>query len=46
MRKNLFLSILAFTLLLSGCGQPYVYQVPEELDDGWETASLEEVGIN
>jgi CubicO group peptidase (beta-lactamase class C family) len=46
MKKKLFLLILVLTLLLSGCGQPYVYQVPEELGDGWETASLEEVGIN
>jgi hypothetical protein len=46
MKKKLFLLILALTLLLSGCGQPYVYQVPEELDDSWETANLEEVGIN
>jgi len=46
MKKKLFLLILALTLLLSGCGQPYVYQMPEELDDGWETAGLEKVGIN
>jgi hypothetical protein len=46
MKKKLFLLIWVLTLLLSGCGQPYVYQVPEELDDGWETASLEKVGIN
>ena len=46
MNKKLIFMLLALTLLLSGCGQPYVYQMPEELDDGWETASLEKVGIN
>jgi len=46
MNKKLILMIVALTLLLLGCGQPYVYQMPEELDDGWETASLEKVGIN
>jgi CubicO group peptidase (beta-lactamase class C family) len=49
MKKKLRLSVLALTLLLTGCGQqaaPYAYQVPEELDDGWETADLADVGMD
>ena len=51
MRKNLFLAamVLACTLLLPGCGPagpPQAYHVPPELDDGWETASPEEVGMD
>jgi len=46
MNKKLIFMLLALTLLLSSCGQPYVYQVPAETGDGWETVSLEEVGIS
>jgi CubicO group peptidase (beta-lactamase class C family) len=34
-------------LAVGAAGEPtYVYQVPEQLDDGWRTASLDAVGID
>lgn len=51
MRKYLVLvaMLLACSLLVPGCGPaaaPDVYQVPPELDDGWQTASPESVGLD
>jgi hypothetical protein len=42
-------------MLMLGCGKheppatpipDWVYRVPEQVDDGWETASLESVGLD
>jgi CubicO group peptidase (beta-lactamase class C family) len=52
MRRNLFTAsmlLVCIPLLLVACGpaaEPPTYHVPPELDDGWETASPEEVGMN
>lgn len=46
------LALLLCALLLSSCRLPtlfgggYTYQVPEQTGDGWETASLAEVGMD
>jgi len=41
----LLLTIIVSVLLLS-CGPTYIYEIPEQTDDGWQTASLEEVGLD
>lgn len=49
MKTKLILAAIALISLLTGCRQaaaPDAYQVPEELDDGWETASPTEVGLD
>jgi CubicO group peptidase (beta-lactamase class C family) len=51
MRKNqFFAAILLVCILLppscSPAAPPYAYHAPPELDDGWETASPEEVGMD
>jgi CubicO group peptidase (beta-lactamase class C family) len=51
MRKNQFFAamLLACILLLPSCSPaapPHAYHVPPELDDGWETASPEAVGMD
>ncbi len=51
MRKNLFFAnmLLVCILLLPSCSPvapPHAYHVPPELDDGWETASPEKVGMD
>jgi CubicO group peptidase (beta-lactamase class C family) len=51
MKRNLVLlaTLLACILLVPGCGQAaseQVYQVPQELDDGWQTASPVSVGLD
>lgn len=44
--------LLMCMLLLSSCAllpssiDGYIYQIPTETDDGWQTASLEEVGLD
>jgi CubicO group peptidase (beta-lactamase class C family) len=55
-QNKLFLTLIA--LVLIGCGQPkatptlkpplpgHIYPAPPETGDGWETASLGEVGVN
>ncbi len=42
-----FLGLLVLSSALGpGCAQaPYAYEVPEQTGDGWETASLDDVGI-
>lgn len=51
MRKAGYLlgPIVALVLLLAGCGRiapPYLYEVPPVLDDGWQTAPPEAVGLD
>jgi CubicO group peptidase (beta-lactamase class C family) len=53
--KNFYIPVLLSVLIcfLSACEDPvnppyetYIYTVPEESSDGWETASLSSVGMN
>ena len=52
--KKLFLLLLLSAYFFFGCEDPptdssgdnYIYTVPEETGDGWETASLSSVGMN
>jgi CubicO group peptidase (beta-lactamase class C family) len=51
MKKNLVCAatLLACILLVTGCSPteaPRHYQVPQELDDGWQTAAPESVGLD
>ena len=51
MRRNVMLAaiLLACALLLPGCGRaeaPSLYEVPPALDDGWQTAPPESVGLD
>lgn len=46
--KNIIILLLLILFLCScqtGTGE-YIYEIPEQTNDGWETASLESVGIN
>lgn len=38
--------VLFCALFLISCGPAYTYTQPEQMGDGWQTASLETVGIN
>lgn len=47
--KGSLIGILAIILAVfwfGSYGPKYTYKVPEHTDDGWQTASLKEVGIN
>jgi hypothetical protein len=50
MKKTFFAALLlACILLMPGCSPaaaPDVYRVPQELDDDWQTASPESVGLD
>jgi len=37
---------LICVVLLSSCQSSYIYQVPEQTNDGWQVASLDDVGID
>lgn len=39
-------SILFLVVWLVSCGSAYTYQIPEQREDGWQTASLDDVGLN
>ena len=41
-----FLILLSCAFLLVSCGPSYTYQLPEQANDGWQTASLDAVGID
>jgi CubicO group peptidase (beta-lactamase class C family) len=43
--SGLFLAVLLFMSCQSG-PDDYTYQVPEQIGDGWETASLSDVGMD
>jgi len=43
--KALILVLFCAVLLLS-CQSSYTYQIPEQTTDGWQTASLDDVGID
>ena len=46
--------IICLVLLISSCKKenvsdplpPYIYQIPEQLDDGWNVSSLKEEGMD
>jgi hypothetical protein len=38
--------ILLCVVWVAACRANYTYQVPEQVDDGWQTASLEAVGLD
>ena len=42
---TLSISILLF-VLLGSCSPKYAYEIQEQTDDGWLTASLQDVGLN
>lgn len=49
MKMKLILAAIILLSLLTGCRQtsvPDAYQVPRQLDDGWKTASVEDVGLD
>lgn len=39
-------AIALLTLAICSCGPKYSYNIPESRDDGWQIATLEEVGID
>ena len=50
-KKSIFFCMLISLILVAGKGmyaqdRSYEYRVPEKLNDGWEVASLSDVGIN
>lgn len=47
-KRNTVLLLLCCTVLLVSCGQErvYTYQRPVPMDDGWQTASLTDVGMD
>ena len=40
------LLVLLCTILLVSCAPAHTFSTPEQTNDGWQTASLDEVGIN
>ena len=49
MRKVLLITLLVSILLfvlLGLCSPKFAYEIPEQTDDGWLTASLQDVGLN
>lgn len=38
--------ILCCAFLLVSCRPGYTYEIPEQTNDGWQTASLDDVGLN
>jgi len=40
------ITTIFLSLLIVSCTSKYVYETPEQTDDGWETASLHEVRLN
>ena len=48
-RTILSLILPVFLLFIEGCSEeriPYEYQVPEKVEDGWEVAAMDEVGLD
>ena len=47
MRKLSLIAIsIVFVVSLGSCSSKYTYEIPEKNDDGWATASLQNVGLN
>ena len=40
------LATISLSILLVSCGPKYAYEIPEQTDDGWSTASLQDAGLN